>query len=266
MSVSHQPALDTTASIETPEHVHFSVRLAGPSRRAFAYLIDLLIRGAIVLGFAFIAAIAGADVDFEGTSTGITLVVMFALEWGYYILLESMMSGRTPGKKAMGLRTVKEGGYPVTFIDVVLRNLLRGADWLPAFNIVGLVVMGFDRRFRRLGDLVAGTMVVAEENSRIGSALQVSPAPTTDEMEFIPASARLSGEERDAIELFLRRAPALAPARAAELAELLTPIFSARYGLKITDPTRFLAVLWVRAGGGVAAPPLPERKRRWGRA
>lgn len=266
MSGSHQSALDTTASIETPEHVHFSVRLAGPSRRGFAYLIDLSIRGGIILVVSVIAAMAGADVDFEGTSTGIMLVTLFALEWGYYILLESMMSGRTPGKRAMGLRTVKEGGYPVTFIDVVLRNLLRGADWLPAFNMVGLVVMGFDRRFRRLGDLVAGTMVVTEESARIAAPLRVAPAPTVDELEFIPASARLSGEERDAIELFLRRAPALAPARATELAELMTPIFAERYGLKITDPTRFLAVLWVRAGGGVAAAPAPARKRRWGRS
>ena len=74
------------------------------------------------------------------------LVVLFSLEWGYYIFFESLWSGQTPGKRVMSLRAVKEAGVPLTAVDVVLRNLLRGADWLPAFNVVGLVVMAFDGR------------------------------------------------------------------------------------------------------------------------
>jgi hypothetical protein len=211
-----------------------------------------------------VASLAGVSVDFEAASQGVILVVAFALEWGYYILFESLWSGQTPGKKAMGLRVVKEGGYPVTFIDVVLRNLLRGADWLPAFNVVGLATMAFDPRFRRLGDLVAGTMVVSEERSRIGSALRISPAPSPEELEWIPASVRLDGTELDALELYLRRVGALSPARESELAEIVAPVFARRFGLRYTNAERFLAVLYVRAGGGHAVP-VPTQKRAIGR-
>lgn len=256
--------LDTTADIETPEHVRFHVRIAGPSRRAVAYGVDLLVRAGVFIVIVLIAALAGVSVDFEAASQGIILVVAFALEWGYYILFESLWSGQTPGKKAMGLRVVKEGGYPVTFIDVVLRNLLRGADWLPAFNVVGLATMAFDPRFRRLGDLVAGTMVVSEERSRIGSALRISPAPSPEELEWIPASVRLDGAELDALELYLRRVGALSPARESELAEIVAPVFARRFGLRYTNAERFLAVLYVRAGGGHAVP-VPTQKRAIGR-
>ncbi len=264
--------LDTTTDIETPEHVRFRVRIAGPSRRALAYGVDLLIRGGVFIVIVLIAAMAGVSIDFEEASQGIILVVMFALEWGYYILFESLWSGQSPGKKAMGLRVVKEGGYPITFIDVVLRNLLRGADWLPMFNVVGLAVMAFDPRFRRLGDLVAGTMVVSEERSRIGSALRISPPPSAEELEWIPASVRLDGAELDALELYLRRVGALSPARESELAEIVAPVFARRLGLRYNNAERFLAVLYVRAGGGGAvALQSTQRgrgfgKRRKGRA
>ena len=220
----------------------------------------------ILAVFLFVAALGGVATDFADASQGAVLVVMFALEWGYYIFFESLWNGQTPGKKAMGLRTVKEGGYPITFIDVVLRNLLRGADWLPAFNVVGLVVMAFDGRFRRLGDLVAGTMVVSEERSRIGSALQINPPPTPQELEWIPTSARLDGPELDALELYLRRVGSLSPARESELAEIVAPVFARRLGVKYNNAGRFLAVLYVRAGGGHVIPepvaPPPRRKRR----
>ena len=216
--------------------------------------------------FVFVAVLGGVATDFAGASEGVVLVVMFVLEWGYYIFFESLWSGQTPGKKAMGLRTVKEGGYPITFIDVVLRNLLRGADWLPAFNVVGLTVMAFDSRFRRLGDMVAGTMVVSEERSRIGAALQINPPPTPEELEWIPASARLDGSELDALELYLRRVGTLSPARESELAEIVAPVFARRFGVQYNNAGRFLAVLYVRAGGGHAIPepvaPPPRRKRK----
>ncbi len=84
-------------------------------------------------------------------------IVRFILEWGYYVFFETTASGRSPGKRALSLRVVKEGGYPIGFIDSVLRNLLRGADFLPVGYVVGLFAMAGDARFRRLGDRVAGT-------------------------------------------------------------------------------------------------------------
>jgi uncharacterized RDD family membrane protein YckC len=260
--------LDTTAEVETPEQVTFRVHVAGPSRRATAYLVDLLVRGAVLLVLLLVAGLAGVDVDFEGFSQGVLLVVMFALEWGYYILFESLWNGQTPGKRAVKLRTVKEGGYPLTFTDVVLRNLLRGADWLPMFNVVGLAVMAFDGRFRRLGDLVAGTMVISEGRTRLGTALMISPPLSPEDLEAIPAGVRLSGREMNTLESFLRRVGSLNPAREQELAELVAPMFAARFGARYQDPVRFLGALFVRAGGQVATPQAPRSNffSNWGRS
>lgn len=258
--------LDTTVDVETPEHVTFRVHVAGPSRRAVAYGVDLMIRVVVTIVLAFVVEMAGVSVDFEGASQGVLLVVMFSLEWGYYILFESLWSGQTPGKRMLSLRTVKESGVPLTFLDVVLRNLLRGADWLPAFNVVGLVVMAVDGRFRRLGDMVAGTMVVQEAKGRLGSALVISPAPTQAELEAIPASVTVSAAEMDILESFLRRVGTLSPARELELAQMVAPMFAQRCGARYDHAVRFLAALFVRSGGHVLAAPAPQRKTFFGRA
>lgn len=249
--------LDTVALIETPEHVRFAVRVAGPARRALAYVVDLLIRGFVVLLLLLLLGLFEAAGDFAEASSGMMLLALFAVEWGYYMLLETLMNGQTPGKKALGLRTVKEGGYPITFIDVVLRNLVRAADWLPVGYVTGLVVMGLDRRFRRLGDMVAGTMVIAEQRSRVGTAIRIGPPPTEQELLAIPARPGLEGADLEALELYLRRVGTLSPARESELAEIVAPMYARRLGLRYQHPGRFLALLYHRA----IAPMVSEHRR-----
>ena len=123
---------------------------------------------------------------------------MFAVEWGYYVLWESLWSGRTPGKRSMNLRVLKEGGYPTGFLDIALRNLLRAADFLPMAYSVGLAVMGLDARFRRLGDMVAGTVVVVEDTGRLGHGLQIQPPPSAAELAALPARPKLSAADLEA--------------------------------------------------------------------
>jgi uncharacterized RDD family membrane protein YckC len=237
--------LDTTTDIETPEHIRFRYRAAGPARRAVAYLVDLLLRGAA--GFVLVLIAASAGLLTGGGSMGFVLVGMFALEWGYYVLFETVWGGRTLGKRVANLRVVKDGGYPITFLDSVLRNLLRAADFLPAGYALGLLVMGRDDRFRRLGDRVAGTLVVVEEQTRVGARLEISPPPTPAELELIPARPQLGAADLEAIELFLRRRGTLTSEREDELAELVAPIYARRLGLEYRDGSRFLALLYHRA-------------------
>ena len=237
--------LDTTTDVETPEHIRFRYRAAGPARRAVAYLVDLLLRGAAAFVLVLVAASAGMLAG-QG-SMGFVLIGLFALEWGYYVLFETVWGGRTLGKRVANLRVVKEGGYPITFLDSVLRNLLRAADFLPAGYALGLLVMGRDARFRRLGDRVAGTIVVVEEQTRVGARLEISPPPTTEELEKIPARPQLSADDLEAIELFLRRRGTLTVAREDELAQMVAPIYAKRLGLEYRDGSRFLALLYHRA-------------------
>lgn len=157
-----------------------------------------------------------------------------------------MWSGRTPGKRALGIRVMKEGGYPLGFVDSVLRNLLRAADFLPMAYAAGLVSMTADSRFRRLGDRVAGTMVVTEERAAAPPPLVLSPPPTAEELEPYPQRPRLTSWERESLELFLRRSD-LGPARRQELAEMITPALAKRLGMTPTDPVRFLALVHHRA-------------------
>ena len=260
--------LDTTTEVETPEHVRFRYHVAGPARRLFAYGIDLILRGLILFAFYIVAIIGGLMTGFGDASTGLILVVWFALEWFYYVFWETLWSGRTPGKRALSLRVLSDTGHPLRLGQSFLRNLLRAVDLfptmpglqLPTYG-VGTATMSRDSRFRRLGDLVAGTMVVVEARAYVEGALVIHPPPSARELASLPQRLPLSGDEIDAVEVFLRREHKLPPARAHELAEMIAPTFGARIGIgSIRDPVRFLKVLYARARGIPAAPEQPQRQ------
>jgi len=250
-SIDHAPGIDTTLDIDTPEQVRFSFRLAGPAQRSAAYLIDLMVRGAVVaiIGVGFSAASMFGD----GFGAGLGLLLIFLLEWGYYIASEMLMNGQSIGKRALHLRVVRENGLPLSFSDSFLRNLLRAADFLPFMNALGLLVLSLDPKFRRLGDLVAGTVVVSEERQAIRPLIAIQPPPSAEELSRLPRQLNLTRLDIDALELFLRRAGHLNPAREQELAEMVAPMYAARFSVRYHNPVRFLALLYHRATRGDAA-------------
>jgi uncharacterized RDD family membrane protein YckC len=246
---AEQPAealLDTRTSIETPEHVVLSYHLAGPVRRGLAWLIDLMVRAAIVIGVVMVLGVASVfGPEFaEGLKGGLILLLLFLLEWGYFVGSEMLMSGRSIGKRALGLRVVSHHGLPVGLGDSLLRNLLRGADFLPFGYVLGVLCMVFDTRFRRLGDLVADTLVIHEGKAELKEPPRLSPPPSEAELQWLPAHVELSVAEREAIELFMRRASDLPPLRSDELADILAEALSRRLRLRYKHPTRFLGLLY----------------------
>jgi uncharacterized RDD family membrane protein YckC len=258
-------ALDTTAQVETPEHIRFDYPLAGPMRRTVAYLIDLAIRVGVFLVFAIVMTLVDVATGIDGMSTGAFLIFYFALDWFYYVLFETLWSGRSPGKRALKLRVVGQDGRSLTVLDSVLRNLLRAADFLPFGYAVGLVVMGVDPLFRRFGDLVAGTVVVIEEPGRISERLHLHPPPTPEEYAGLPARVDVSREELEAIELLLRRRGTLAPMREVELAEMIAPLLARRMQARYHDPVRFLGLVYARALGHDAVDPRlqAQAQQQW---
>lgn len=245
---SRAPRLDTIAVIDSPEHVRFEYRLAGPARRGLAYAIDLAMKVAVIFIAVFLMTLGGMDTAASGWSLGLLALVAFVLEWGYNVGFETLANGRTPGKRAMKMRVIKEGGHPINVMDSLLRNLLRAADFLPSGYALGMLVMGLDPRFRRLGDLVAGTIVVVEIGSHAGGPIVLRPPATPDELAAIPGTARLLPAEREALDLFVRRLGRLSPARADELAALVLPRFADRIAAGAsTSPARSLALLYLRA-------------------
>jgi len=242
-------ALDTTVEIETPEHVVFSCSLAGPARRALAYLIDLFVRLTILFVAGLVLSLSSIGHEPSGWKLGALLLLMFALEWGYFVTCESLMGGRSLGKKALGLRVVTRDGLPVSFGGSVLRNLLRAADFLPTGYAIGLLTMTLDPRFRRLGDWASDTMVIIEERPRLRDAIRLQPAPTAAELDQLPTRLDLPVPVMEALELFLRRAPELQKLREDELASMLAPAYAKQLHVRYRDPARFLGLLYVRAGG-----------------
>jgi len=244
--VTHStPALDTVAAIETPEHIHFTHRIAGPPRRAMAWLVDGLVKGS-VLAILYMLLPQSSE-DAEAAASGLMMVFIFFLEWGYNVLFETAWNGKTPGKAALQLRVVKESGGPITIVDSIVRNLLRAADFLPMLYAVGVVVSSSDRWFRRIGDMVAGTMVIVETHTRLKAPLVISPKPTEQELAPVPRRPPLSHEELNTIEYFLRRSEYLGPGRTEELANIIAPMIARRMELPPMDPARMLALVYHRA-------------------
>ncbi|TNE85770.1 MAG: RDD family protein [Deltaproteobacteria bacterium] len=241
--------LDTTAAVVTPERVQFRYRLAGPGRRAIAWTIDAAIRLVVVMFVGVIVALLAAIPGLDGIGTGALLVVLFVLEWVYGVFFETILGGRTPGKFLLALRVVREDGAPARFPDFLLRNLLRAVDYLPGFFAIGLASMFLDRRLRRVGDLVGGTVVVVEERDRVRDRAQIDPPVSEEERQALPAGVHLSREELSVLESFVRRRSRLSPERAEELAWLYGPALSERTG--VTAPTweRVLVLAYARATG-----------------
>jgi uncharacterized RDD family membrane protein YckC len=107
--------------------------------------------------------------------------VFFLLVFGYFTMYETFWSGQTPGKRALRIRVIKVNGYPIDFVDALVRNVVRLADFLPSFYGVGLVVMFVSTQSRRLGDYAAGTIVVKERRGERTSQTFLRPVPNRDE-------------------------------------------------------------------------------------
>ncbi|RZL91963.1 MAG: RDD family protein, partial [Variovorax sp.] len=179
---------------------------AGPLPRALAWLIDLVIRMGLLVGCSTVLGLLGE------AGTGIYLVLLFGVFWLYPILCECLLDGRTPGKRVLDLRVVSSDGAPVGWLASCVRNLMRTVDMLPFGYATGLVCGLLDPWGRRLGDLVAGTMVVHAPRARAW--------PSMEGGEVQAPVVPLRPAEQAAIVAFAERAPRLTAERQAELADI----------------------------------------------
>lgn len=240
--------LDTTTAVQTPERVRFRYRIAGPGRRGVAWSLDAVLQ-VLVLGIVALVVALLASLGLEGFGLGAGMVVLFAVQWFYGAGFETLTSGRTPGKLVMSLRVVTLEGAPAQPRQFLLRNLLTGADFLPAMFGVGVLVMAADDKLRRIGDRVAGTVVIDESRSSIEGAVRIDPPVTEEERRGMPARIELTRDETRAIEEFIRRRPGIPAGRAKELAAMLADVLGPAVGLTNDDPERLLLLAYARASG-----------------
>ncbi len=231
-------------TIETPEQIPLEFPLAGVGSRFLALALDTLIQlaAALLLGFVALLVFAAAakTVPHQGIwVAAIFIFLAFGLQFGYFAFFEAVQNGQTPGKRQMHLRVIKDDGRPITAYDSVARNLLRIVDNLPGFYVVGILSILISRQNKRLGDFLAGTVVVHEtplesppstfdqakrqesawpvRSIAPGSVLNLSeysPPKRTEPADEGPSgydAKRLSTEEFGLMETFLIRRGQLAP-------------------------------------------------------
>ncbi|MEW6283465.1 MAG: RDD family protein [Candidatus Eremiobacterota bacterium] len=214
--------------IQTPDGVDLEVHVAGLVSRLGAFLVDgillVCVWAALAMSFAGIGLWNTASASLL---VAILILVMFLTNWGYAVAFELGMRGQTPGKRLAGLRVIREDGLPIGFRESALRNLCRAVDAqpLPTY-LVGAVVMSIDPKCRRVGDLVAGTLVVRESlgdarGTRAGAAWAARAERGQAHQAVRLAHGTLTARQVALVEQFLERRASLDSTRRHELARRL---------------------------------------------
>lgn len=218
--------MDRSLEVRTPESVAFAFALAGLGSRFLAVVADGLVQGLLIFGllsgFFWAAARMHRGAKLEANlGAAVVLFVAFGVLFGYFVVFETLWNGQTPGKRLLGIRVVRDGGYPIDFTAALIRNLIRIAEWLFGFYLVAAVSALLSSENKRLGDFAAGTVVVRE--SRVAR-----PKAGAGSAERYAATSLLSGDERAIVFRFLERRDGLPSAKRAELAARLAAIVRPR--------------------------------------
>ncbi|MFN7133634.1 MAG: RDD family protein, partial [Myxococcales bacterium] len=179
--------------------------------------------------------------DLAGVLQALLVLAAFAVQWGYWIAFELLWRGQSPGKRLLKLRVVTLEGRPVGFFESALRNVARTADFLPFGYALGLLTMASNERSRRLGDLLAGTVVIRERRVDLSRYDAAATARAVDAEEFELLADFLArrqwlspaARERVALELaahFAERQSQPPPANAAEAEARLERLVGERRG------------------------------------
>jgi uncharacterized RDD family membrane protein YckC len=227
----HQPdqaSLSDTHTIETPEQISLEYAVAGIGSRFLALAIDTLIQVGVALAVLlviYLFKIAGAFIGVPDQWEAALLIISgFLLLYGYFACFEILWNGQTPGKRIIGLRVVKTSGRPLTAAETIGRNLMRIVDSLPFFYAIGVVTALVNSENKRLGDFVAGSIVVREASFK-----EMKPIWRNSLTEMSKAEASLpqgplgaqgiSIAELTLIDTFLHRRHNLAPDVRARMAD-----------------------------------------------
>jgi uncharacterized membrane protein SpoIIM required for sporulation/uncharacterized RDD family membrane protein YckC len=223
-------------ALETPEHVVLDYEIAGVGSRLLAAVADWLLVVVLVLTLATAFAI------FQSKSRwmlAIAIGLVYGILWGYFTLFEGLWQGQTPGKRWLGIRVIRDTGHGISLSDAAARNLLLPID---ALGAIGVILIAVGPRGRRLGDLIAGTVVVRDKPMQAA----VPPVATGPDAEM-PEEAgtpQLSDEEFRLLREFTQRAPTLPPVVQANFARQFAERFRARHPGRTADDLQFLEAVY----------------------
>ena len=201
--------------VETPELVVLSYTIAGIGSRVYAGFIDLLACLGLLLGVGLAMAVLDVGMGAAISAWGQAILVLagFAVFWGYFVISEWLFDGQTLGKRQLGLRVVRDGGYSLGFASAATRNIMRAIDMQPLFfYLVGITSAVLSKRGKRLGDIVAGTVVIQE---RLVDSPVMKARSRTPVAEAAPIAALSEDEFRLVERWYARRMDLEAASRAA---------------------------------------------------
>ena len=180
--------------VTTPERVALALPVAGAGHRVLAWFVDAAL---LFLGWCSVYFAASLALDvlqwlraLEGIVRALLVTGAFAAQWAAWTGCELWMGGQTPGKRLLGIRVTRRDGGPVGFAESAVRNLLRPVDFLPLGYAGGLLAMLLGTEARRLGDLVAGTLVVKTARVDLSGYL-ADPAPSLNGRRLSAAELEL---------------------------------------------------------------------------
>ncbi len=249
--------------ITTPELVDFSYQPAGLVTRSLACLIDQLLLILLMMGAGFVVGSAAGIIG-ENVANAILYLLIFLIQFGYFVFFELRSNGQSPGKQVFKLRVVSASGGRLTPDDILIRNVLRAVDFLPFGYFLGLVAAFMDPYHRRFGDLAAGTLVIQDSLQR-SITFQDPQRKRANSFETDPAIRsrilqRINREERDLVwDLMLRR-DELDPAIREELFQQTALYLRERFSLPsdldyLSDEQTVLNIaLVVQSAGSKFAP------------
>ena len=219
-------------TLHTPESVELEFTLAGIGNRAYALLIDYIIFGLIIIVFLVgalifnsvlletITKLVGSTNRLELWLIAVQGLIAFVIYVGYFVFFETVWSGQTPGKRYVKIRVIRDDGRPVRLQQSTLRALLRPFDEL---FFIGVFLIVFNQREKRLGDLVAGTLVIQEEQTVKAAAFKVSTSAKSLAKKLLTDAdiSRLLPEDFAVIREYLQRREAMIPNARNELSKQL---------------------------------------------
>ncbi|MBP1966894.1 RDD family protein [Paenibacillus aceris] len=224
-------SLDKEVTVITPEQVQLQFQTAGIGSRAAAHLMDVLILtgiNAILFLFAILMSRLYSGNWLPALADyilAITIVLWIVLNLGYFIGTEAFMGGQTLGKKMLGLRVIQNNGQSATFLSVLIRNLFRLLDIMPAFYFIGVVSIFLSSKDKRIGDMVAGTIVVIEARfERMKRRKQLVRALTRKNYPDIALNIEdsvrqgITAKDWQLLQAWIERVPTMPDVKLAELA------------------------------------------------
>jgi uncharacterized RDD family membrane protein YckC len=219
-----------TRAIVTPEAVVLDLEVAGIASRALAKAIDAAIQALLIIGLILAAGVLSTISEVLGVV--VAIAGLAAAVFAYPAVLEWLWRGRTPGKAALGLRVHTVEGAPVRAVHAFTRSVLQLVDFfLPPGGLFAVLAALFSSRNQRLGDLVAGT-VVLRERSAAGPPMSVTfpPPPGWEAYAASLDVSRLTDEQYQLIRAFLLRVGELDAGARLHLAQRIAGPVAARIG------------------------------------